>query len=230
MSIGQIKNPYLQQVLFQNLSSSTIQPNQLKNSAQLLNSAMTAKNSNASISAAGNKLNNISSTIRKSGDMQAYEGFQSALQRAGASSDPLQMTRFVNSANMVAGQAPATLNDSFAGLARTTGQSDTGLIEGFNKAFTSTVEKTGVAGLKSFNKAFSNVENADYSTSSVGLGANLQKFFSTASQAITAGKSGEESLSNLQRLAKGIEISESAGDIYKFFNEFTGPDPKKSFV
>ncbi|EKD83840.1 MAG: hypothetical protein ACD_39C00415G0001 [uncultured bacterium] len=229
MAIGSIKNPYLQQVLFQNLSSSTIQPNQLKDSAQLLNSAMTAKNSNASISAAGSKLNNISSTIRKSGDMQAYEGFQSALQRAGSSSDPLQMTRFVNSANYVADKDPAVLNDAFAGLARTKGQNDTGLLEGFNKSFTSTVEKTGVAGLKAFNQAVSNIEKADYSKSSVSLGENLKQFFSSASQAVTSGTSDKESLSNMQRLAKGIEISENADDIYKFFNEFTGPEPKNDF-
>lgn len=204
-----------------------IQPNQLKDSAMLLNSAMTAKNSNATISAAGSKLNTISSTIRKSGDMQAYEGFQAALQRAGSSSDPLQMTRFVNSANYAAEKDPAALNDAFAGLARTKGQNDTGLIEGFNKAFTSTVEKTGIAGLKAFNQAFSNIEKADYSKSSVSLGENLKKFFSTANQALSS--SDEKSLSNMQRLAKGIEISENADEIYKFFNEFTGPEPKNEF-
>ncbi|OGK06088.1 MAG: hypothetical protein A2W80_07470 [Candidatus Riflebacteria bacterium GWC2_50_8] len=230
MAIGSIKNPYLQQVLFQNLSSSTIQPNQLKDSAQLLNSAMTARNSNATISAAGNKINNVSKTIRNGGDMQAYEGFQTAIQRASTASDPMQLTRLVNSASFAANNDQVALNDSFAGLARSKGRNDTALIDGFNKAFTSTVEKTGIAGLKTFNQAFSKVENADYSASAVSQGDNLKQFFSTATQTINAGNSEKESLSNMQRLTKGIEISENADDIYNFFNEFTGPEPKKDFA
>jgi len=230
MAIGSIKNPYLQQVLFQNLSSSTIQPNQLKDSAQLLNSAMTAKNSNATISAAGGKLNNISTTIRNSGDMQAYEGFQTALQRASSSPDAMQMTRFVNSASFAAKNDPAALNDAFSGLARTSGQNNTALVDGFNKAFTATVEKTGTAGLKAFNQAFNKVENADYSDSKVSLDQNLKQFFSTVNQVATAGSSEKDTQSNLQRLAKGVEISEDAYDIYTFFNKFTGSGPTQSSV
>ncbi len=230
MAINSIKNPYLQQVLFQNLSSSTIQPNQLKDSTQLLNSVATAKSSMANISAAGSKMNNISKTIRNSGDMQAYKGFQSAMQRASGASDPLQMTRFVNSANYAANNDATALNESFAGLAKTTGQNDTALIDGFNKAFTSTVEQTGTKGLGTFNQAFSNIENTSYSNSSVSAADNLKQFFSTATQAVTSGKSEEESLSNLKRLAKGIEISEGADKIYKFFKKFTGSGPKSDMA
>ncbi|MBU1107716.1 MAG: hypothetical protein KKB51_13675 [Candidatus Riflebacteria bacterium] len=39
MAISSVSNSYLQQILFQNLAASTIQPIQLKNSAQLLTSA-----------------------------------------------------------------------------------------------------------------------------------------------------------------------------------------------
>ena len=230
MAIGPVNNPYLQQILFQNLSSSTIQPNQLKDSTQLLNAAMNAKNSTANISAAGSKINNVSQVIRKSGDMQAFEGFQTAMQRASTAADPLQLTRFVNSASYAANNDAAALNSSFAGLARTMGQNDNALVDGFNKAFTATVEQTGMAGLTEFNKGFAGVEKSDYSNSSVSLSDNLKQYFATVNQAVTSGKSEEESLSNLQRLAKGIEISESADDIYKFFNEFTGPDPKKDFA
>jgi len=230
MAIGPVNNPYLQQILFQNLSSSTIQPNQLKDSTQLLNAAMNAKNSTANISAAGSKINNVSQTIRKSGDMLAFEGFQTAMQRASTAGDPLQLTRFVNSASYAANNDAAALNTSFAGLARTMGQNDNALVDGFNKAFTSTVEQTGMAGLTAFNKGFAGVEKADYSGSSVSLTDNLKQYFATANLAATSGKSEEESISNMQRLAKGIEISENAGDIYKFFNEFTGPEPEKGFA
>jgi hypothetical protein len=229
MAIGPVNNPYLQQILFQNLSSSTIQPNQLKDSTQLLNSAMNARNSQATISAAGNKMNNISQTIRNSGDMQAYEGFQAAMQRASSSSDPLQLTRFINSADYAAKNDANALNNSFSGLARTMGQNDTALIDGFNKAFTTTVEQTGMAGLNTFNQGFANVEKADYANSEVSLSDNLKQYFATVNQAVTSGGSEEESLSNLKRLAKGIEISENAKDIYTYFNEFTGPDPEKDF-
>lgn len=230
MAIGPVNNPYLQQILFQNLSSSTIQPNQLKDSTQLLNAAMNAKNSTANISAAGSKINNVSQVIRKSGDMQAFEGFQTAMQRASTAGDPLQLTRFVNSASYAANNDAAALNSAFAGLARTMGQNDNAMVDGFNKAFTATVEQTGTAGLTAFNKGFAGVEKADYSGSSVSLTDNLKQYFATVNQAVTSGKSEEESLSNLQRLAKGIEISENADDIYNFFNEFTGPDPEKDFA
>lgn len=230
MAIGPVNNPYLQQILFQNLSSSTIQPNQLKDSTQLLNAAMNAKNSTASISAAGSKINNVSQTIRNSGDMQAFEGFQTAMQRASTAADPLQLTRFVNSASYAANNDAAALNSAFAGLARTMGQNDNALVDGFNKAFTATIEQTGTTGLKTFNQGLASVEKADYSNSSVSLSDNLKQYFATVNQAVTSGKSEEESLSNLQRLAKGIEISENAYDIYKFFNEFTGPDPDKDFA
>ncbi len=230
MAIGPVNNTYLQQILFQNLSSSTIQPNQLKDSTTLLNAAMNAKNSTATISAAGNKINNISKSIRSSGDMQAYEGFQAAMQRASTVSDPLQLTRLVNSSNYAASNDASALNTAFAGLARTMGQNDSAFLDGFNKAFSSTVEQTGMQGLSNFNVGFSSVEKADYSNSSVGLTDNLKQYFATVTRAVTSGKSEEESLSNLKRLAKGIEISENADDIYKFFNEFTGPEPKKDFA
>ena len=230
MAIGPVNNPYLQQILFQNLSSSTIQPNQLKDSTQLLNAAMNAKNSTANISAAGSKINKVSQTIRSSGGMQAFEGFQTAMQRAGTAADPMQMTRLVNSASYAANNDGAALNNSFAGLARTMGQNDNAFVDSFNKAFTSTVEQTGMSGLKSFNQGFASVEKADYSNSSVSLTDNLKQYFATANQAVTSGRSEEDSLSNMQRLAKGIEISEKADDIYKFFNEFTGAEPTKGFA
>ena len=229
MAIGPVNNPYLQQILFQNLSSSTIQPNQLKNSVQLLNSVMNAKNNSATISATGSKINNVNTTIRDSGDMQAYEGFQAALQRAGGSSDPLEMVRFVNSANFAANNDQTALNNAFAGIARNMEQNDTALLDGFNKAFTATVENTGLAGLNTFNKAFTSVENADYSGAAVTPAQNLRQLFTTVRQVATAGNSESEALSDLNRLARGIEMSDNADSIFSFFNEFAGLNPTSDF-
>lgn len=228
MAIGSYKtNPFLQQVLFQNLSSASVQPDQLKDSTRLLNSAMQARSSVATISSGGAKLNNISSAIRGSGDMQAYEGFQTAMKQA-SSSDPLKMMRFVNSADFAAKNDATALGSSFASLARSTGDKDAAVVDGFNSAFVSTVEKTGTAGLTAFNKAFSAVEKADYSGSDVSLGDNLKKLFSTVNEVNAASGSSKENVSNLERLAKGAELNKNADDIWTYFDEFVGYEPKKT--
>ncbi|GAB4284419.1 MAG: hypothetical protein Kow0029_30990 [Candidatus Rifleibacteriota bacterium] len=226
MVTGPIKNnPYLQQVLFQNLSSTDIQPSQLKSSAQLISSSINAKAGIATISANGAKINNVGKIIRNSGDMQSYEGFQASIRRAGASSDPLQTIRLANSADYIARTKPQMLNDSFAALARNLGNNDNNLIDSFNSAFTSTVEKVGINGLQTFNRGIKAVENADYSNSSVTQSENLQKFFSTVRKINSAGENAEQTASNLDRLVRGAELNKNGKDIWNYFNDFTGPDP-----
>ncbi len=231
MAIGPVSNnPYLQQILFQNLSSASIQPAQVKDSTQLLNSAMSGKAGIATISASGAKINNISNTIKSGSDMQAYEGFQSAIGRASSSADPLRMIRLTNSADFVAKNDAKALGDSFSNLAQAAGKDNSTLVDGFNSAFTSTVEKTGTAGLSAFNKAFSLVNEADYSNSKVSPDQNLKKFFSTVSEVNSSSGSTQENVSNLQRLAKGVELEASADSIWNLFNDFTGLDPEKTMT
>ncbi|NCB39126.1 MAG: hypothetical protein EOM80_10175 [Erysipelotrichia bacterium] len=224
MAINQI-NSYLQQVLLQNLSSTSVQPEQLKDSTQLLTSAMQAKSSTATISASGAKLNNISNIIRETGDAQAYEGFQTSMTQARESSDPLKMVRLLNSASYAAEQNPGLLSESFSFLAAANVEGDSSLIDGFNSVFSSTVEKTGLQGLSAFNQAMGAVQNADYSDSQVTLGENMKQMLATFSEVGSSGNSTEENISNLKKLAQGIELKDSADSIWNYFNEFTGADP-----
>lgn len=226
MATGSINNnPYLQQVLFQNLSSTGIQPGQVKTSAELISSSFNAKAGIATISANGAKINNVSSTVRASGNAQAYEGFQAAVNRAGSSSDPLQLVRFANSADFIARTDSGQLNDSFSSLGRNLGTNNNSLVDTFNSAFTTTVEKSGAQGLAKLNRGIQAIENADYSGASVSKSETMQKYFSLARQVNVSGKSGEEISSNMEKLAKGVELGKSAEKIWNFFNEFTGDDP-----
>lgn len=226
MATGPINNnPYLQQVLFQNLSSANVQPGQLKNSAQLISSAFAAKTGVATISANGAKVNNVSSTIRASGDMQAYEGFQASVSRAGASSDPLQLVRFANSADFIARSDSAALNDAFAALGRNMSSNSNNMVDGFNAAFTTTVEKAGAEGLVSFNKGVSAIENADYSGSQVSMGENLQKFYSMVRQINGESEDAQQANAGINLLVRGTEMAGNGDAIWNYFNDFTGPDP-----
>ena len=81
-----------------------------------MSSSFNAKAGIATISANGAKINNVSSTVRASGNPKAYEGFQAAVNRAGSSSDPLQLVRFANSADFIARTDSSQLNDSFSAL------------------------------------------------------------------------------------------------------------------
>jgi hypothetical protein len=231
MATGPVNNnPYLQQILFQNLSSSTVQPGQVKDSTALLNSAMSAKASVATISSSGAKINNISNVIKNSGDMQAYEGFQASISRAVSSSDPIRTIRLLNSADYTAKNDAQALSDSFSSLAQTVGKDNSSLIDSFNSAFTSTVEKTGTEGLVPFNKAFAQVKDADYGSAGISLDQNLKQFFTAVSAVNSSSRSSEENISNLQRLARGVELEESADSIWNFFNEFIGIDPEKGIA
>jgi hypothetical protein len=221
-------NPYLQQVLFQNLSSTDIQPGQLKNSAQLISSAYAAKSGVATISANGAKINNASNTIRATGDMQAYEGFRAAVGKAGSGSDPLQLIRFANSADFAAKNDANALNSAFAGLARNMGSSSDAMLDGFNAAFSSTVEKTGMSGLELFNKGFSAVEEADYSGAKVSRSENLHKYFSLVNQINSEADDESAALSELGRLTRGIELGKLGDSIWNYFNDFIGSDPQTS--
>ncbi|MDN5278847.1 MAG: hypothetical protein PWR01_2812 [Clostridiales bacterium] len=226
MATGPVNNnPYLQQVLFQNLSSTNVQPNQLKTSAQLISSAFAAKSGIATISANGAKLNNVSQTIRASGDMQAYEGFQTAVRSASAASDPLQLVRFSNSADFVARTDSQMLSDTFSSLARISGGNNDALTQSFNATFTSTVEKAGIEGLALFNRGVEAVEKADYSGSGVTQAENLQKFFTLTRSINSTGESEAEITGNLERLVKGAELAGSADEIWRYFSDFVGPDP-----
>ncbi len=231
MATGPVNNnPYLQQILFQNKVSSSVQPGQLKDSAQLLSSVMSAKAGIATISASGNKINNISSTIRNSGDLQAYEGFQSSMARMTSSGDPLKLVRLVNSADFVAKNDAPALEDAFAGIAQAAGKDNASLIDGFNSTFSSTVEKSGTSGLRAFNTAFKLVAGADYSGAKISPDQNLKKLFSAVNAVNSQSASQEENVSNLQRLARGIELEGKADSIWNYFNDFIGLDPEKNIA
>jgi hypothetical protein len=225
MATGSLNNnPYMQQVLFQNLSSTNIQPGQVKNSAQLISSAYSAKSSIATISANGAKINNASNTIRASGDMQAFEGFQNAVSRAGASSDPLPLIRFSNGADFAAKNDAEGLNNAFSALARNLDSNSNALTDGFNAAFSSTVEQNGVEGLRVFNQGMKGIEQADYSSSQVRQSQNMQKYFSLVSQINSEAENSQQAMSDLSRLSRGVELGTTADSIWDFFNEFVGPD------
>ena len=226
MATGPVNNnPYLQQVLFQNLSASNVQPGQLKSSAQLISSAFSAKSGIAAISANGAKINNVSQTIRASGNTQAYSGFQAAVSRAGSSNNPLMLVRFSNSADFMARSDSAALTDTFAALGRNSDSGNGSFVDSFNAAFTSTVEKAGAQGLKTFNQTVAAIENADYSGAETTVTQNLQKFFSLVRQVNGQSEDSQQANNYLSQLAKGVELSEDATQIWNYFNDFSGPDP-----
>ncbi len=223
-------NPYLQQILQQNISSTTINPDQLKSSAKLLSSAMSAKAGIATISSAGSKINNVSQAIRNGGDLQAYEGFQTAMSAAGSSGEPLRMLRLANSAAFVAKESPEELVKSFSTLAQsTTPSNQAALVSKFTSSFSATVEKTGVEGLLAFNSAFNAVNTADYSGAKVSSEQNTMQLFRAVDSALS-GKDEATGLSNLKRLARGVELSDRGDSIWNFFNDFIGLDPEKSMI
>ena len=226
MATGPINNnPYIQQILTQNLSSSNIQPKQLKNSAQLISSAFTAKSSISTISSSGSKINKISNQIRESGDLEAFSGFQSALQQATTGSDPLKTIRLVNSASYLANTSPETLNQSFSNVNRISSQYGEATGNLYVDTMIATTEKAGAEGVSQLNRAVGGVENADYSNSGIGIKDNLSKLFSAVREINLAGQSKEEISGELTRLAKGIELSDSGDSIWNYFNEFIGAAP-----
>lgn len=218
-------NPYLQQILSQNLNSSSIQPKQLKDSMQLLSSSVAAKTGIANISANGQKINDINSAIRQTGDMQAYQGMQMALTDNSSANSPLKMMRFLNSANFVAKNDSGALADAFSALERTADTGGTGYVGHFTQAFSASVEQAGMSGLSSFNRAVSAVENSDYSSSQVSMGENMRGLFTALNQVTSADASPDEMGADLERLARGIELKDSADGIWGYFNEFIGADP-----
>ncbi|MEW6710886.1 MAG: hypothetical protein AB1403_13755 [Candidatus Riflebacteria bacterium] len=213
-------NPFLQQVLFQNLSSANVQPGQVKSSAQLISAAFSAKASVATISSSGAKINRISLAVRESGSAEAYQGFQAAVSRAGASSDPLQLIRLSNSADFMAGTNAETLNQAFASIGRNLSAGGNSLLDGFNSAFSSTVEKAGTAGLAQFNRSVQAIENAGYSGSSISASDNLQKFFTAAKQINAGSEDSAQAVSGLSQMAGKIEAAGSGDSISAVFDEF----------
>lgn len=225
---GPVKNnPYLQQVLFQNLSSANVQPDQLKNSSNLISSAYSAKAGIATISANGAKINNVSTAIRQSGDAQAYEGFQKAVAQASSGDTPLDLIRFSTSTDYVARNDAQALNQSFSSMADSLSatEDNANFISAFNSAFTSTVEQGGTEGARLFNEGMSAVKDADYSSSAVDQSQNLQKYFSLVNKINTNSNSSEDATSYLKDLVRGINVGDSGDEIWQFFDDFTGPDP-----
>jgi hypothetical protein len=222
-------NPYLQQVLFQNLSSANVQPDQLKNSSNLISSAYSAKAGIATISANGAKINSVSTAIRQSGDAQAYAGFQKAVTQASSGDNPLNLIRFSTSTDYLAKNDAEGLNQAFATMAQNLSQTEdnANFVSAFNSAFTSTIEQGGTEGAKLFNEGMSAVQDADYNSSSVSQSQNMQKYFSLVNQINTGANSSEEATSYLKDLVRGINLGESGDGIWQFFNDFTGPDPDK---
>jgi len=223
-------NPYIQQILFQNKVSSSVQPSQVKDSTQLLNSVMSAKAGIATISASGGKINNINNTIKSSGDLLAYEGFQNSMARATNSGESLKMIRLINSADYVAKNDPSALEDAFAGIAQAAGKDNPSLIDGFNATFASTVEKARTSGLRAFNNAFKQVAGADYSGAKITPDQNITKLFSAVNAVNSRSASPEENVSDLQRMARGIELEGKADSVWNFFNDFIGLDPEKTII
>lgn len=223
-------NPYLQQILFQNMNSSSIQPKQLKDSMELLSSSAAAKTGMATISANGQKINDVSSAIRQTGDMQAYQGMQMALAESSSANNPMKMMRFLNGANFAAKNDSGALADTFSALGRTADIGGTGYVGHFTQAFTAAVDQAGMSGLSSFNRAVSAVEKADYSGSEATMGENMRGLFTAFNQVTSSDASPDEMEANLERLARGVEFKDSADDIWSFFDEFTGVDPTNDLV
>ncbi len=223
MSTGRINsNPYIQQILTQNLTSSSIQPDQLKNSAKLLSDATNAKVSSAAISANGAKINNVVQNLHQNADFNAYSGFQNALSQVNSSSDSLKTVRFLTSASVLASSDSKTLAETFSNqnsIANTYGNSAGST---FTNLFTSTMEKTGSEGVAALNRGYKAVENADYSGASVGKSETVQKFFDAVTESNLSGKESDAMKSDLNKLAKGIETSGKADSIWNFFNDFIG--------
>ncbi|MGM0599427.1 MAG: hypothetical protein ACQETH_06375 [Candidatus Rifleibacteriota bacterium] len=222
-------NPYLQQVLFQNLSSANVQPDQLKNSSNLISSAYSAKAGIATISANGAKINNVSQAIRQSGDAQAYEGFQKAVTQASSGDNPLNLIRFSTSADYLAKNDAQSLEQAFSSMADSLSatEDNSNFISAFNSAFTSTIEQSGTGGAQLFSEGINAVKEGDYTSSSVSQSQNLQKYFSLVNQINAGSESSEEANSYLKDLVRGIHVGDSGDGIWEFFNDFTGPDPDK---
>ena len=223
MAIGSYKlDSFTQQVRFQNIVSAATSPDQVKQSTGLL--AAAKGGGTAVISTEGVKLNRLSNALKNAGDARAYEGFQIALQQANASADQSASLRFISDADFAASFAPAAAAGAFADLAAAGPTNGPALVEAFNKAFTSTVEKTDGQGLVSFTRAFTAVENADYAGSQVSPGQNLQKLFATVTVSNNAVTDAAQATMALESLAEGVTVSRRARDIWTFFDEFLGPD------
>ena len=218
-------NPGLQQVLLQNQTSSQVQPAQVKDSSRLLNSVVQAKAGYSTISANAARLNNIGKTLRESGNQRAYEGFQAAMRQAVSAADGLKSIKFINSVDVAAkGNLEAT-GELFAGMAEFAGEKEAGLFESFNSALTSVVEKAGAEGLTSFNEAFNKAVAVADEDAGVSRAQNLAQLFSAVKAVSREAASDEEAVSNLKRLAEGIEISKKSRELWTYFDDFTGPDP-----
>lgn len=221
MAINTIDNPYLQQILAQNLSSSNINPGKLQDSSKLLTSAISAKAGIATISSNGAKINDISTKIRNSGDLQAFSGFQNAMSALNETSDPLKMIRFTTSASVLGKQNEEQLVESFSNMNKISDEFGAGSLNAFTNIFTSAMEKAGSEGVTSLNSMLKSVTGADYSSSTVSLQKNVEGLFSAVNKAL-ATKDSSEAKGNLNLLAKGIDLQPSADSIWNFFNDYIG--------
>lgn len=218
-------NPGLQQVLLQNMTSAQVQPGQVRDSLQLLNSVAQARAGYSTISANGARLNNIGRTLRESAGQKAYEGFQSAIRQSVDSADSLKSVRLINSIDIaVSGNVEAT-GELFAGMAELSGEKEAGLFENFNSALTSVIEKAGVEGLPPFSEVFSKVAAVEDEDAGGSRSQNLAKLFSAVRAVSREAASGEEAVSNLKHLAEGVEISKQSRELWTYFDDFIGPDP-----
>ncbi|MFZ5952072.1 MAG: hypothetical protein ACOYXC_15295, partial [Candidatus Rifleibacteriota bacterium] len=149
---------------------------------------------------------------------------QAAVSRAGASSDPLQLIRFSNSADFMAGTNPEALDQAFAAVGRNLSAGGNSLLDSFNSAFSSTVEKAGAAGLAQFNRSIQAIETAGYTGSSTSVSGNLQKFFTAAKQINAGAEDSAQAISGLSQMAGKIEAAGSGDSISAFFDEFFNAD------
>lgn len=224
MSINSINNAYLQQVLAQNRSSANIKTNALQDSYKLLTSATSAKAGIASISSNGAKINEISKAVRKSGDMQAYKGFETAMSNLSANADPIKLTRFATSASSLGQKDSDLLVESFSNIGNLANDFDAGMASAYTSAITSTMERAGTEGIASLNSAFKSVNEADYSSSTTTVQKNMEGMLSAVKFA-TSDRDIDAVNGNLSRLSKGVELQPSADSIWNFFNDYIGSGP-----
>jgi hypothetical protein len=223
MSTGRINsNPYIQQILTQNLTSSSIQPDQLKNSAKLLSDVTNSKVSSAAISSNGAKINNVVQNLRENAGVDAYSGFQNALSQVNSGSDSLKTIRFLTSASVLASSDSKTLAETFSNQNAISSDYGSSVGSTFTNLFTSTMEKTGAEGVAALNRGYKAVESADYTGSSASRSETVQKFFDAATEANLSGKETDAIKADLTRLAKGVESNKSADSVWNFFNDFIG--------
>ena len=221
MAINKVDNPYLQQILAQNLSSSNINPSKLQDSSKLLTSVLSAKAGVATISTNGAKINDIATKIRASGDLQAFSGFQNTMSSINESSDPLRMVRFATSASALGQRDEGQLVESFSNMSKISDDFGKGSLTSFTNAFTSAMEKAGIEGVSSLNSIFKAVSEADYAASDINSQQNIESMFSAVNKALS-NKDSSAAKADLSLLSKGVELQPSADSIWNYFNDYIG--------